>query len=136
MVRYYGFYSNKSRGLRSKEEKRRKTDSKDKSDHQDALEIIDVSMHHPKKIPSLTWRQCIKKIYEIDPLECPHCGSELRIISFITEYAVVKKILDHLGLWNEDHSRGPPPNKEVVYEPFDDGWFREIIDNGTTIIGF
>lgn len=98
--------------------------------------MIDVSSHHSKKIPSLTWRNCIKKIYEIDPLECPHCGSEMRLISFITEYLVVKKILDHLGLWIEDKPRGPPANDEIVYEPFVDGWFREIVDESTTLFGF
>ncbi|MBT4640779.1 MAG: hypothetical protein HOC09_18310 [Deltaproteobacteria bacterium] len=42
----------------------------------------------------------------------------------------------HLGLWGEDHSRGPPQNDEFIYEPIDDGWFREIVDETTTIIGF
>jgi hypothetical protein len=72
-------------------------------------------------------------------LECPKCGAEMRIIAFITEYSVVKKILDHLGLWNIDHPRGPPLNEEIdkiVYEPFDDGWFQGIIDESTTIFGF
>jgi len=138
MVRYYGFYSNKSRGLREKENKRKK--AKNIPDHdRNAIETIDISSHHPKKIPSLTWRNCIQKIYEIDPLECPHCGAEMRIIAFITEYSVVKKILDHLGLWNPDNPRGPPSNEEIdkiVYEPFDDGWFQGIIDESTTIFGF
>ena len=101
-----------------------------------ALEWIDISKHHPKKVPSLAWRNCIKKIYEIDPLACPNCGSEMRIIAFITEFLVVKRILDHLGLWKTDHPRGPPPKDETRYEPFDDGWFRGVIDEATTIIGF
>jgi hypothetical protein len=134
MVRYYGFYSNKSRGLREKDRKREKKERI--TNHTDALELIDISRHFPKKILSLTWRNCIKKIYGIDLLECPRCGAEMRIVSFITEYAVIKKILDHLELRKEDLSRGPPQNEEIVYEPLDDGWFREVINESTTIFGF
>ncbi len=134
MIRYYGFYSNKSRGLREKERKGKQMENL--TNDTGALERIDISKHQPKKIPNQTWRNCIKKIYEIDPLECPRCGSEMRIISFITEDLVVKKILDHLGLWNEDLSRAPPPKKDVVYEPINDGWFPEKIDKSTTIFGF
>jgi hypothetical protein len=98
--------------------------------------IIDVSSHHPRRLPSLTWRNCIMKIYEIDPLECPRCGGEMHIVSFIHQSPVIRKILGHLGLWDEDHSRGPPQNDKVIYEPIDDGWFREIVDEATTIISF
>ena len=56
----------------------------------------------------------------------------MKIISVITEKAVIRKILDHLDLWKE-RRRGPsnkasPPAeiiteiKEREYEPFDDGW--------------
>jgi hypothetical protein len=34
---------------------------------------------------SKTWRECIKNIWEVAPLECPNCGGEMKIISFITE---------------------------------------------------
>lgn len=33
------------------------------------LEIIDVSDYEPRKIPSNTWRECIKKIWEVVPLK-------------------------------------------------------------------
>jgi len=38
-----------------------------------------------KNPPSKTWCECIKKAWEVDPLECPKCGSEMKIISFIDE---------------------------------------------------
>jgi len=136
MVRYYGHYSNKFGGLREKEKKRQKMDSKGKSYDTDAIEIIDLSAHRLKKVPSFTWRNCIKKIYEIDPLRCPQCGGEMRIISFIHQFSVIKKILEHLGLWEVDHSRGPPQNEKLVYESLDDGWFREFINETTTVISF
>lgn len=63
------------------------------------IEIIDVSEYKPKRIPSKTWRECIKKIWEVDPLRCPHCGGEMRIISFISEASVIRQILQYIGLW-------------------------------------
>ena len=27
----------------------------------------------------------IRRVYEVDPLVCPRCGSEMRVIGFITE---------------------------------------------------
>lgn len=37
--------------------------------------------------------------YETDPLTCPKCQGEMRIISFIDQPGSIKKILEHLGLW-------------------------------------
>jgi hypothetical protein len=41
----------------------------------------------------------IQTIYEIDPLTCPNCGGTMRVLVFIEEAAVIRKFLDHLGLW-------------------------------------
>lgn len=40
----------------------------------------------------------------MDVLECPGCGGRLEVLAFITEQAVARKILDHLGL----ASQAPP----------------------------
>ena len=68
-VRYYGYYSNKSRGLRTKAE----TDD-------------DIPVIVKKEMSSQEWRQnwarLIQKIYEVDPLLCPKCQGEMRIIAF------------------------------------------------------
>lgn len=128
LVRYYGWYSNRMRGDRLKAEK---AESKEHLEP-DEITILDVSNYKPRRIPSPTWRECIKKIWEVDPLECPKCHGEMKIISFITEKAVIRKILEHLDLWRET-KRGPPNKasppaetiteiKEREYEPFDDGW--------------
>jgi len=42
----------------------------------------------------------------------------MRIISFIDQPDVIKKILQHLGLWEESHA--PPkdaPVKELTFDP-------------------
>ena len=36
-----------------------------------------------------------KIIIEVDPLICPRCGGDMRVIAFIEDYRIVKKILDY-----------------------------------------
>ncbi len=86
MVRYYGFYSNKSRGLR----KKAGTD-----DQIPALIESDVS---PKEFRK-NWARLIQKIYNVNPLLCPKCLGSMRIISFIEDQQMISKLLKHLGLW-------------------------------------
>jgi hypothetical protein len=40
----------------------------------------------------------IRKVYEVDPLVCPQCGGQMKVIAFITDYAVVDRIINHLKL--------------------------------------
>ena len=44
---------------------------------------IDIRTFKPKRILQLMWRECIKKVWEVDPLLCGRCGGEMKIISFI-----------------------------------------------------
>jgi hypothetical protein len=65
--------------------------------------------------------------YSPNPLLCSHCGGLMKIIIFIYERKVIKKILDHLGIFQEqEHTRGPPSSPkespERVIELYDDGW--------------
>jgi len=61
----------------------------------------------------------IRKVYETDPLTCPNCQGEMRIISFIDQPEVIKKILQHLGLWEESHTPPgrDPAVKEIAFDP-------------------
>ena len=51
--------------------------------------------------------QLVRRIYQADPLLCT-CGAQMRILSFITEPPVVRKILEHLQRTRTDPARGPP----------------------------
>ena len=53
------------------------------------------------------WARLLKKVYEVDPLTCLRCGYQMEIIAFIEEGGVIRKILEHLGLW-ERPQRSPP----------------------------
>ena len=48
-----------------------------------------------------------RNMYHVDPLRCPKCQGKMRIISWIGDEEVIKKILKHLGLWLP--KRSPPP---------------------------
>ena len=94
MVRYYGYYSNVARG------KRKKTD-------QDELIPSILQPDGTSKQYRKNWARLIQKIYEVDPLTCPKCKGRMRILAFIEDEEVIKKILKHLGLW--DQKARPPP---------------------------
>jgi hypothetical protein len=122
LVRYYGWYSNRMRGDRKKQGQVDQGPDKSVDDR-----VIDIRSIKSKQIPPLMWRECIKKVWEVDPLICKHCGSEMKIISFIYEHAVIKKILIHLNLYSVPKQQRAPP--EVALEPhkrkyvsYDDGW--------------
>jgi len=40
----------------------------------------------------------IRKVYEVDPMVCLKCGGRMKVVAFLTEYAVVDRIIDHLKL--------------------------------------
>lgn len=56
----------------------------------------------------------IKKVYEVDPLVCPECHGQMRIIAFIANYAAVDKITSHLKL-HFTTERPPPPGIVCQY---------------------
>jgi len=136
-IRYYGHYSNKTRGVRQK-----------------ALKAAVA----PKPVAPLTqqqlrlrftWAALIKLVYECDPLKCPDCGGKMRVVTLIDgsrqpevvetrsprmgeEHAegarraatrmVAVNILRHCELWREPKPRSPPQNssepqpRELAYD--------------------
>ncbi len=84
MVRYYGLYANAHRG------KVRKAGA-----NPFALRMAEEEL---KPIPSKGWEAMIRKVYEVDPLICPKCGSQMKVIAFLTDYQAVDRIIDYLKL--------------------------------------
>ena len=103
LVRYYGWYSNKARGMRRKLAEAA------------AVEPPTGNLPSPSgrgrapcthgrgegitRRASQTWAMLIKKIFEVDPLACPKCGGAMKVIAFIEppQGGVIKKILRHCG---------------------------------------
>lgn len=63
------------------------------------------------------WARMIKKVFEIDPLECPNCHQAMRIISCIDQGNVIYKILAHLGLLGKDYGSGENPEQSARAPP-------------------
>jgi len=101
-VRYYGHYSNKSRGMRKKAET-------------DDTILTAIPNEISSKEFRRNWARLIQKIYEVDPLTCPKCQGSMRIISFIEELDIIEQILRHLGLWD---IRNHDPPKSAISDPF------------------
>ena len=54
-----------------------------------------------RKLCRMRWAALIKRVLEVDPLSCPKCGGEMKIIAFIErrdQRDVVEEILRHCGL--------------------------------------
>ena len=61
------------------------------------------------------WAALLKKVWDVDALKCPKCGGNMKIISFIEQPSVIRRILKHLDLW--ENPRPPPQPLELVCEP-------------------
>ena len=96
MIRYYGHYSNVSRGKR-----------KEAGTNDDAPCILDAQ--GDEKTFRRNWARLIQKIYEVDPLVCPRCQGAMRVISSIEAPFVIQAILEHMELWLA-RARPPPKN--------------------------
>ena len=80
MVRYYGYYSNVSRGRRQKEDR-------------DGFIPYIIEPEEDSNEYRKNWARLIQKIYEVDPLTCPKCHGKMKILSFIEDEEIIKKIL-------------------------------------------
>lgn len=64
-----------------------------------------------------TWAELLKRVFEIDVLVCPWCGGKRNLIALITDGAVVRRILEHLGLPTSAPTLAParsPPELELA----------------------
>jgi len=51
------------------------------------------------------WARLIAKVYEVDPMLCPRCRSQMKLIAVITEPLHVLGVLRHLARTGK-----PPPS--------------------------
>ena len=59
------------------------------------------------------WARLIQKVYEVDPMLCPHCGEEMRLMALIEDEPVIEKILSHLHLWDPRPTSKTPPTEDI-----------------------
>jgi hypothetical protein len=130
-VRYFGRYSNRSRGTR-----RLQAERTERATCAHARQEEDGLAPHgtggtPSSPPSQagrdpaldspaararrrSWGRMLRHIYEVDPLLCPRCQAQLRIVAVICDLDIVDRIQRHIArtgaadLFEPQASRAPP----------------------------
>jgi len=123
MVRYFGLYANAHRGkvkkasqsptaFRIVEEELRRLPSKGWAAliRKPYIGLRSAALIRKPHI-GLRSAAMIRKVYEVDPMicpnseasyrtakRCPKCGGRMKVVAFLTEVAVVDRIIDHLEL--------------------------------------
>jgi len=57
------------------------------------------------------------EVYEVDPFLCPRCGGTMEVVAGIERPAVVRQILDHLGLPPQHPASEPRPTSPTAAWP-------------------
>ena len=61
----------------------------------------------------MRWASLLQRVFEVDALRCPRCGSTLRLIAAIEDPTVARKILECLKL----PARAPPLESSAADAP-------------------
>jgi len=106
LVRYYGWYS-----VRSRAQRRPK----------DAAQLAKPQCNEASPLGASerrrAWARLIRQVFEVDPLTCPGCRGRMRVVSFVTraQPKVLEKILDHVGEPSRpERCTGPPKWIQVL----------------------
>jgi hypothetical protein len=131
-VRYYGRYANRARGARRVREEAKA------SAGEESAGAMASRAPSPAAVPASasgrerdaradspaararrrSWGRLLRRIYEVDPLLCPKCRVQLRIVAFIYDEKIIDRIVRHLArtgapdlfeLRQQARQRAPPP---------------------------
>ena len=107
-IRYYGYYSNKARGLRKKAREIKEKSEAETEDSDTAAAKGSFSTRF-----KINWAMLIQLIYEVDPMQCPMCGGSMTVVKFIEEKDEIEQILKSCTLWEEAPARAPPNSLKI-----------------------
>ena len=117
LIRYYGWYSNKTKGLLAQQQVEADLGLLDRGDE-------DEDAWRPsRKAARLRWAALIRRVYESDPLSCPQCGAQMDVISLITaeqQPSVVRKIVDHCRLARDPPTTASEPTRDDLEAEFEE----------------
>ena len=109
LVRYYGAYSNRARReFRPSNDKMEVGGARGPKLDADALADPESEFASERR---QSWARLLRKVLEVDPLLCPQCQVEMKIVSVITDPVVVDSILRHVeqGGGHDPHAPRAPP---------------------------
>ena len=105
LIRRYGLYSSRTKGRWSQmphvvaraPQGWRASHAPDASAPDDpGFEPLDDSEEVSVNARNRAWARLLAKVYEIDPLVCPKCGWEMKVIAVIQDPVEIRDILAHL----------------------------------------
>ena len=86
MVRYYGHYSYRQRGLRA--------NKASNGDIQIDRELVRKARSDAERRSARAWAVLIQRVYEIDPLTCPKCAGQMKRRSEISNAILGRGIVE------------------------------------------
>jgi hypothetical protein len=105
LIRRYGLYASRTKGWwdRMPWVAERAPDSW-KATHQNSAAADDLGYHPLSSgeeevdidARKRAWTRLLAKVYEVDPLVCPKCGADMKVIAVIEDPDELKRILRHL----------------------------------------
>jgi hypothetical protein len=115
-VRYYGLYSNKTRGQQSlipdriirppappsnqqSEINNLSVVASAKSDHQSEILLVPAPPKQSARSMRPLWRDMILKVWGADPLQCPCCKSPMKLVGAVKRPEQIEFFLRLHGLW-------------------------------------
>lgn len=97
LVRYHGVLAPNARARRQVVERRVETRRKTEDGKTKGSD------------PRIPWAELLKRTFGVDAMECPRCGHRLRVVAYITDPPVIRRILLSMGLGaSAPGSTGPP----------------------------
>ncbi len=103
LVRYYGSYSSRTKGVWKTESYIVRLTPEGwlkRQEEQNTAEVADDVEVQNKDVKGSAkrsaWARLINKVYGINPLICEKCGSDMRIVAFIMEPEQIDRIMHHL----------------------------------------
>jgi hypothetical protein len=120
MVRYYGLYSNKSRGMAAKNGRKRpemaeaKRPERNEATPPGTLFILPAPEPRSGRFLRPLWRDLIMRVWGDDPHKCPCCPGTMKVVGTMIRSAEVEFFLRLHGLWEGVIALPPPPEP-----PFD-----------------
>jgi hypothetical protein len=95
-TRYFGIFAARTRGSHATKKLKLKNDT---------TLLLDQPVE-PIPPASKYWATWIKKIYNVDPLLCPKCQAQMRIVAFLHDPKEISAIAKNRGI---QMYRAPPP---------------------------
>jgi len=124
LTRYHGLFANRSR-FRSRLPPPPAPGVPTEPPPLPAAEAAPLEAPPPLRPRRLRWAQLLRRVFDVDGLTCPQCSVPMVVLAFLTDAAVVQKILAHLRLPTEPPPLRPArlPQQEDLFPdlPDDDG---------------